>query len=394
MPEWARSPRRYSSKRRAAVRERVKLGSAPQHRAVWARWVWRVAWGGVLFAAASGCTPGRGGWDTEALRERYPQTASQRGQRLGDAAPYFVPVEGGLLLFLCHWDPRVTVAYSLPLDASAEEAVLIEAAVQAWEDAGLGLQFERSPRAEAVLRLDFSAPGSDGTPAGAATTATDCAVALGPQVEDDSEQIGARLVRARIRLRRSNTDIVGREVELSPAELVGAVIHELGHALGFPNHVSDDSSVMSRSVDRVRREGRRLQKGGRFSDPTLRALYRVPSGTVVGFLPLGSEQLRPLSELKRKAQAADWAGPYVRVGDRSARIWWLNPTNQSYGFMIAGAPRDWSSRFVLFPTAALATDQKTRGRADGPPIAGSSGTTGPRPTNSLEAGPGRDQFSP
>ena len=364
MPEWARSPRPCSSKRRAAVRERVKLGSAPDRRSVWARWVWGLAWGGVLFAATSGCTPGRGGWDTEALRERYPQTASQRGQRLGDAAPYFVPVEGGLLLFLCHWDPRVTVAYSLPLDASSDEAVLIEAAVQAWEDAGLGLKFERSPRAEAVLRLDFTAPGSNGTPAGAATTATDCAVALGPQVDDGSESIAARLVRARIRLRRSNINIVGREVELSPAELMGAVIHELGHALGFPNHVMDESSVMSRSVDRVRREGRKVQRGERLSDPTLRALYRVPSGTVVGFLPLGAKQLLPLSELEGRAQAAGWAGPYVRVGDQSARIWWLNPTNQSYGFMIAGVPRDWSSRFVLFPTAALAAQLKAADRVE------------------------------
>ena len=315
-----------------------------------------VAFGCGLLAGAAGCTPGHGGWSTEALRERHPQTDLHRGHRLGDAAPYFAPVDGGLLLFLCHWDPAQTLAYSLPDDATAEEEEVLEAVVRAWQEAGLGLEFERVPRERALLKVVFTGSSAKWAPAGTATTATDCAVVLGPQLSPRAQQVPARIVRAKVRLRRSNRDVLGREVELRPEELAGTLLHEIGHALGFPTHVVDDSAVMSRSVDTVRRAGRKLLATGRFVDPTLAALYAVPSGTVVGFLPLQREQLRPISELVERARAEQWAGPYVRVGDRSARIWWWSEKDDAMGFRIPRSARDWSKSFELFPTTAFARE--------------------------------------
>ena len=45
-----------------------------------------------------GCTPGHGGWSVEALRQEHPEIELHRGHRLGDAAPYFVPIDGGLFM--------------------------------------------------------------------------------------------------------------------------------------------------------------------------------------------------------------------------------------------------------------------------------------------------------
>ena len=317
-----------------------------------------VALGCGTLLGGAGCTPGHGGWSMEALRQEHPEIELHRGHRLGDAAPYFVPIDGGLLLFLCHWDPEQTLAYSLPDDATEQEEGVLEAAVRAWQDAGLGLEFERVPRERALLKIAFAEGNAKRAPAGAATAAADCAVALGPGVSARAHRVPARIVRAEIRLRRSNRNVLGREVELRPEELAGTLLHEIGHALGFPTHVVDDSAVMSRSVDTVRRAGRKLLANRRFVDPTLGALYAVPSGTVVGFLPLESEQLRPLSELLERAQAQQWAGPYVRVGDRSARIWWLSEKDDAMGFRIPRSARDWSKSFELFPTAAWAREDR------------------------------------
>ena len=286
---------------------------------------------------AWGCTPTRGGWDVQALAKRYPALADHSGQRLGDVNPYFGPGADGLVLFLCHWRVEKTIAVSLPADATPEEKVLLRRVLAAWEEAGLGIAFREVNRREARLQIDFIAVGTEGRPAGTANTATDCRVTLPPDGQLPSEGfVNAELVRASVHLRRENTDLLGRPTALREDQLAGTTLHELGHALGYPSHVSAGNALMGRSVYHVRREGKRVLEGQALDAPSVRALYEVPSGVVVGTVKLAASTRSRLRELERFANRRGWQGPYVRAGDRSSRIWWWNAKGEPVGLLAVG----------------------------------------------------------
>ncbi len=290
-----------------------------------------------------GCAAGPYGWDAGALEARYPALTGARGHRLVESPPYFAPGPDGVALFLCRWAGGTPIPVWLPAIATPAETVVLERALSAWEDAGLGVHFdvrswrEAPPLAGIVFELlDAGAP--DG-PVGTASTIADCAIP--PEVSPDPPEgpvapVDAELQYASIHLRRSFADLIGRLVPLTETELLGSAVHELGHALGFPGHVTHGDSVMSShgQIDSVRRWGRRIEAGESLEVPTLAALYAVPSGARVRWLPLERAQLARLAELSGRAAAVALRGPWVRVGSESARLFFRDDTGESYAAVV------------------------------------------------------------
>lgn len=287
----------------------------------------------VVVALVSGCVPLAGGWDVSALRERYPEAMNESGQRLGDTPPYFIPHRDAAVLFLCRFSTRAPIRVSLPGGATKSERSAIRVALDGWEEAGLGIEFSEVAAESAMIEIRFadSPTGPSGVAfAGTGYTVSDCGFeadwadwAERNRGTESEDPVPAHLTAALVHLRRSNTDVLGHEVMLGVDELVGVALHELGHALGFPGHVATADSVMSKSTDMVRRFGRRLLTGDGFAAPSLVSLYGLPSGTVVGSTAVPAEDLALFNTARAFAEDSNWRGPYVRVGEHSAKLsWW------------------------------------------------------------------------
>ena len=246
-----------------------------------------------------------------------PALAEVRGHRLGQATPYLLPRADELLLFLCRFERGARLRVALPEQATAGERELLQLALAAWTEAGLGLSLAAASEGEpADISIGIGAVGQGFS----ARTGTECGLA---GVDASDGVLPARLVAAEIELRRADLDVRRHVVPLSPEEFLGSALHELGHALGFQGHVRGGSSVMVRNVETVRGIGRRLLAGQPFRDASLEALYRIESGVVVGRTPLPEGRTRAVDRLLAIAAARGFRGPVVRVGDRGARIsWW------------------------------------------------------------------------
>ena len=296
----------------------------------------------VAFFAIS-CAAGPYVWDARALEARYPALAEARGHRLFESTPYFAPGSDGVALFLCRWVGDAPIPVWLPPTATPAEAAVLERALSAWEDAPLGVRFsvrtwrDAPPLAGIVFEL-LDAGAADG-PVGTASTIADCAIpselARDPP-EGPAAPVDAELQHASIHLRRSIADLIGRAVPLSETELLGAAVHELGHALGFSGHVARGDSVMSAhgQIDSARRWGRRIEAGEPLEAATLAALYAVPSGARVRWLPLERRQVARLVELSGRAAAAGLRGPWVRVGSESARLFFRDDAGEIYAAVV------------------------------------------------------------
>jgi hypothetical protein len=151
---------------------------------------------------------------------------------------------------------------------------------------------------------------------------------------------GASLASARLRIaRRTGIDWRGQTHVLSPVELTATLLHELGHALGFEGHARRGDTVMVSEVERVQRMGRTLLTEGSFQDPTLRALYALPSGTVVASMPVDPWRTDLVDRMARLAEQAGLDGPFARVGESAARIFWRDAEGREYGLMIPDLAR-------------------------------------------------------
>jgi hypothetical protein len=270
------------------------------------------------------CVTSRGSWDVLALEARYPALRSLPDHRLGEALPYFVPGDGGVALILCRWSTVAPVTVSVPIDASRSERQLVRKALAAWESARLGVEFEEVPatrRAEIEIEFLDAASGAP-VPSGVGDTVADCAVSGSPAAAVSGDRITAELRYASVHLRRSLPDSLGRTRPLSDRELLGALLHELGHALGYSGHTAVAGSIMGLQPEQVSRAGGRVLAGQPFEDATLEGVYAVPSGVRVGWLAVRPSGLEPILELSRVARGAGWRGPFARVGDRSASIVW------------------------------------------------------------------------
>jgi hypothetical protein len=291
------------------------------------------------------------------LVERYPQLASIRGQRLADANPYVLLHDGRVRFFHCRWPDGATIPVSLPPDANPSERRSLERALRAWEGAGLGIAFETVPDASARgIALSFVGGAVD-TAAGqdTANTVVECRIA--PLAQQTGGSIaGAELASARIRIARlTNMDVQGRQRPLTEPELIGAALHELGHALGFQGHARQGDTVMVREVERMGHAGKRIAKGERFGDATLRALYRLPSGALVGGGAVDRCRSDAVDRMAALAEANALDGPFVRVGESAARIFWRDAEGIEYGIVIARLReglRD-PNRFFVLPESRV-----------------------------------------
>lgn len=284
----------------------------------WLGWLLFVVSLSIPFA---GCVPATGGWEIGPLLERTP-ALGESSHRLRDLAPQLVHRQGELILFLCRWRTDAPIPVSLPEDASPDEIAMLDLALDAWAGAGLGVQFEKVGRVTEGIAIRFVQTGDPGPlPKGAGDTLADCridgfGVAPGP--------IDAALRTASIHLRRDQSDLVGRAVGIEADERLGAALHELGHALGFSSHVAAGDSVLRLEPEIARRMGAAVREGHWKPDPNLRALYAVASGTRVGRIGLGADHEALLDRFERLVQREEMAGPYSRVGDRGARIFYRN----------------------------------------------------------------------
>jgi hypothetical protein len=285
---------------------------------------------GLTRLAVVACALGCGGvWDVGDLEARHPPLAVADAHRLGDAMPYVLPRDAQLTLFLCRWRTERALRVALPADAAPAKRALLERALSAWQDALPGVAFEPvAGSSEADIEIAFDAPARART----AETAADCA--LESDAQEDAGILPARLVAAQVRLRRVERDWRGREITLTDEQLLGSALHELGHALGFQGHVRRGRSVMLASTEEVKLTGRRVLGGEPLREPSVAALYRVPSGVVVGRRELPPGRTDEIDRLRAAARQRELAGPFVRVGDRSARISWRGAGGREYSFFV------------------------------------------------------------
>ena len=299
----------------------------------------------LLVALALGC----GG---DALVERHPELAAIDGQRLGDSNPYVLPHDGRVRFFFCRWPSGAPIAVSLPPDANDEERRALEAALDAWEGAGLGVHFERSDAAPRGIEIRLVG-GTVDTAAGqdTANTVVDCAIAPLSQQTGGSVE-GASLAAARVRIARiTNEDTQGHQRPLTPAELAGAALHEIGHALGFQGHARQGDTVMVRETEKIARAGKQLLQGERFGDASLRALYRLPSGAAVGGGAVEACRTDLVDRMGALAEKSALDGPFLRVGETAGRIFWRDAQGAEYGLVLARlreAQKD-PQRLVVLP---------------------------------------------
>ena len=296
-----------------------------------------------------GCSNGALGDD--ALARRFPDIAALRGQRLADANPYVLPYDGRVRFFHCHWNTATPVAVSLPPDASDAERRALDAALGAWEGAGLGVRFERAGAVSRGIEIRFVG-GTIDTAAGqdTANTVVDCAIAPLSQ-QRGADVTGAELVLAKIRIARiTNPDTQGHQRPLSEAELAGTALHELGHALGFQGHARQGDTVMVRETEKIARAGKMLLAGGGFSDASLRALYRLPSGATIGGGAVDRCRSDHVDRMARLAEQNGLTGPFVRVGESAGRVFWRDAQGLEYGLVVGRlreARRDPAALVVL-----------------------------------------------
>ena len=325
--------------------------------------------------SAASCVPARGGWDVRALEERIPafSDAALHGHRLGDLAPHVLPdsvlASGdgaaplGARFFLCRHDERRPVPLYVTPEAEAERGADIDVALRAWDDALDALRFERQGGpVGAGVSVELVDPGEvRGTGIAVADCRVDAQGALAPEPGGGTfERLDARLEHANVRMRSSAPDPLERILPLPREEFVGALLHELGHALGFGAHTAIHDDVLSASVDGARWAGRRALAGRGVRSSTLAALYAVPSGTVVGrgrLTPAAAELARRLSTIARER---GWQGPYTRVGDRAGEVFWRAADGTRPALVVPRPDRRWPEPLVLVPNQAAFTALRER----------------------------------
>ena len=279
---------------------------------------------GALLGLAA-CAAPTGGWDSDALFARFPEVRAIEAQRLGDLTPYPAIVDGRVEMVTCRFP---ATGQPVPVVVAGEEwpATWGAAALEAVDAALAPLSLERrtASLASAGIRI-VSIPDAGGTgPAGLADTRAECDI--GPRGGAASGVRGL-LVGSEIRIRRRVLGTWTQERAATAEDWLGAMLHELGHALGFQGHAAVGDSLVQLEQSRLRLLGRRVLAGEPVSAPSLRALYALPPGTRLGVAALSpaaqSVVAGVLQEVEERTRIAGTpVASRALVGDRHARIAW------------------------------------------------------------------------
>ncbi|MFO0687354.1 MAG: hypothetical protein U0900_01450 [Myxococcota bacterium] len=284
---------------------------------------------GMVAVLALACVPTRGGWDVDGLRRARPAIAALPGERIGDLVPF-----PALALDAEEASERVElVACRFPAPSTLRVATLgagwweeaggpaLSALASALEPEGLALRRVADAETEAVgIRIEaFHGEGPE-LPEGLGDTLVECDVA--PRPADAGPR--GRILRAEVRMRRSGRDAAGRLRSASEAEWAGALLHELGHALGYAGHAATGDSIFVRDEFELRNVGRRVLRGEPLEDATLRALLALEPGEWLGARRLeerDADWVRAVRALDRRWRDAGGRRVEVvaSVGDREAR---------------------------------------------------------------------------
>jgi hypothetical protein len=287
----------------------------------------------ALALAALGCAahPFAGG----ELAARFPELGAGGAAALAELTPYLWLERGELSWFTCRFDTALPVPVGVREGASADEDAALEAALGAVERSALGVRFARVPPHEASILVEFvEGPAISASGAAAANTIADCRVRAAP-LAARAAVLDAALASASIVFGRSGVeDARGRVRPLTPEERTGALLHELGHALGFQGHVRRREGVMGNGLEGRRSAGRAALGGRALDDPALAALYALPSGTVLARASVAPARTQLVDRMARVAERESLAGPFARVGDAVARVFWRDARGVEYGLQV------------------------------------------------------------
>lgn len=278
------------------------------------------------------CAAPSGGWDSESLLERFPEVRAIPAQRLADLTPYPAIVNGRVEMVTCRFPesaqpiPVVITGEDWPSSWGASALEAVDAALPT-----VSLERPSEVRASPGIRIrsipDAGGPG----PAGLADTRAECDVGA---TEGTRPGVRGDLVHSEIRIRRRVIGTWTQERAAPAEDWIGALLHELGHALGFQGHAVVGDSLVQLEQSRLRLLGRRVLQGEFVAAPSVGALYALPPGT-----PLGAAALSPsarsvvasvLAEVdERSRRAGRPVAARALVGDRHARITWHWPDGSS-----------------------------------------------------------------
>ena len=328
----------------------------------------------LMWASLVGCYAPRGGWDVDALAQQVPTIKELEGQRLGDMIPFpaFDAAGDQVFLIACRYsgDREIRVRG----DGPGWSKGWADRAITAIDDSSE--RFELAPRSSTARDLEkgdalseirihgIDAADVEG-PSGLADTLTECDVSSKAGGEGSYHGL---LVGSDIRIRRNRLDVLGEARAATAAEWVGALMHELGHALGFSGHASGGDSILVREQSRLRAAGRQALAGNWHFDATLDALYQIPPGLVLGRRPLSAqsmETLRVIQEWVERDEMATRRSVAVRasVGDREARVQWRLGDGSRLGVRML----HWRDELRSGGELTLVPDRQTRLRwADSP----------------------------
>jgi hypothetical protein len=325
--------------------------------------------GGILAALiliASGCVPPRGGWDVDAVVEAEPSIAKLEGQRLGDMIPFPALDGDRIALVACRFAAHQLVrvrggGVQWPVGWGQAAVRALDRSVGRVE---LVLEAEDGSRARARPKIEIvtiEAVGGEG-PNGLGDTLSECDVSpIGASAQGANRAYRGLLTGAEIRMRRAQIDMTNQVHDASAEEWVGALMHELAHALGFAGHAAAGDSILVRDETRIRAAGRRALRGEAVPDETLEALYRLRPGQRLGMRRLNAEGmswLDAIRELDRKRSAAGSpsVGLFSSVGDQEARMVWRYADGNQLGVRFP----HWRSELRSGATITLRPDRTTR----------------------------------
>jgi len=271
---------------------------------------------GVAVSTLLACIPPRGGWDVDALVMAEPSIAALEGQRLGDMIPFPAPDGDRIMLVACRFAPKQLVRVrgggsQWPTD---------------WGRAAVGALNQSVDRVELILEADGESVLRTRPDLG--DTLSECDVSsTRSQTTGVSGARRGLLIGAEIRMRRARLDMALQVQDASAEEWIGALMHELAHALGFAGHAAAGPTILVQEESRLRAAGRHALDGRTVADPTLEALYLLRPGQGLGTRSVKADDVRWLHAIRkldhqRSAAGRPSVGMLSSVGDDEARVVW------------------------------------------------------------------------